>query len=538
MDISKVESTGETFAFVNGRWRPYADGNVYNEDDDSWFPAGDDQPIERTPISMPKAAILGGAQGATFGFADEIAAPFQAAYDSAGNVISGRDAAYGDMYDQNLQENRDLLDYARSEHPTTTMVGDVAGSVLSGGGAYRALGKYAPKTFLANVVAGGVEGGVGAYGRSTDSDGFVENAAVDIPMSMATAGGFHALSEFLGRASRTRQLHTERRRVQQARELDIQLTPAQLYDDRSLHQWEASMRSDPGFTKSFEAMDNANQTRVNQIASKAMGQQHDALTEVEMRSVAKNISNKFENAAGMNESIPIDAQWTEELNAIHNRYQSNWGKSSAPIDKVVEDALNTTDFTPKRYQEIYSGLGKDLDKAAKAGDGHRVQLYRDMRQSLDDLIDRKRFLMAPEYKEARGLYKAKKLIQKPGVLNSGSGDVSALKLGNRLNRDIKGYVEGGIDSELYNLARVSQDMKSNIGDSGTAIRSSTLADHLLGWVKQPIGDAYLAGKWGTSMLGPHAGQFDAAVMPATNAANAYRDEEEIRQLERELGLLP
>jgi len=486
----------------------------------------DVQEIEKP--NQLEAAINGVAQGLSMGFSDEIDATMRTAGASLLNVLPFRDDIRT-SYAKNLEKVRGFIDSGEKEYPNTSLVADVAGSVGGGMGAIKSLGKLAPKTLVGDAVYGMVEGAGQGYGRSETGDEAVGGSLLGAGMGALGGAAGHAGGELVGRMLRGKGFRPDTVRNLQADYLGIQLTPAQQFDDRALHKIEASMRADPGYSKAFEQMDMANQVRTNQIASNAMGKQSSTLTDVEMGKVAKNISTKFKSAAKNGDRVSLDTQWLDELDTIEAGYKSIPGKSDASIT-VMKDlreiAAKNKTISPEDYQFYYSGFGKDLEKASKAGDGHKVELFRKLRSSLDDMADRSAGGMSKDFNDARQLYKAKKLIQKPGVLNSASGDVSALALGNKLSRDIPGYVEGGNTSDLYNLARVAQSKKSGIGDSGTATRSSTLIDNLLSWVKEPIGNLYLSGKYGTGLMGGSSGvgaktglPFAMAVQSLTNDRN-------------------
>jgi len=452
-------------------------------------------------------AINGLAQGLSAGFSDEIDATMRTAGASLLNQLPFRDDIRT-SYAKNLDKVRGFIDSGEKEYPNTSLVSDVVGSLAGGVGAIKALGKLAPKTFLGDVGYSAAEGAGHGYGRSDTNDEAVGDVLTGAALGGIGGGVGHAGGELVGRLLRGKGFRPDTVRNVQADDLGIQLSPAQKFDDRALHKVEASMRSDTGYSKAFEEMDFSNQVRANQIASKAMGKQSSSLTELEMGGIAKNIANKFKRAANNGDMVAIDTKWLDDLDLIESGYRKIPGKSDASVG-VLNDlrdiASKNQAISPEDYQFYYSGFGKDLEKASKAGDGHKVDLFRKLRSSLDDMADRSSKGMSKEFNDARQLYKAKRLIQKPGVLNSASGDVSPLTLGNKLRQDTRGYVEGGNTTDLYNLARVAQSKKSGIGDSGTATRSKTLLDYMLSPIKEPLGNLYLSGKYGTALMGGTSG---------------------------------
>lgn len=462
-----------------------------------------------TPEQALQAAVSGVGQGLTFGFMDEIVGAAKAPYHFLSNMNEDEPLTYPEAYAKGRDDSRLRLAESKEFAPVITGVGDVGGSLLSGLPAYNALKKInmAPKTLLGSASFGGSEGAINAYGRSNDAEQTMSNLLTDIPIGATFGIGGYSLAELGKRMARGRNYEPNSIRHAQADELGIQLSPSQKYEDPTLDKIEASMRADPGYSKSFEAMDTFNQVRANQIANRTIGIRSDKLTDVEFGEAQANITKKFKQAANQGESVYMDDQWMDDLDAIEAGYTKAWGKTDAST-KILEDArkASTSQYmTPEEYQFQYSRLGKGLQKAINDGDGHKIDLFRGMRTALNDVLDRSYPNQSSVTQEARDLYKAKLLLQKPGVVNTGSGDVSPLTLANKLRRDVRGYLEGGDQSDLYNLGRVSQNFKTQVGDSGTATRNKTLLDYMLTAPKNVAGDLYLSGKIGTSMTGGNAG---------------------------------
>lgn len=82
------------------------------------------QPQPQREVGRGTAAVLGGLQGVTFGFGDEISAGIEAA-------LSPR------TYDETIREKRSNLAAAREQHPGTMLASEFAGSFLLPGGAAR-----------------------------------------------------------------------------------------------------------------------------------------------------------------------------------------------------------------------------------------------------------------------------------------------------------------------------------------------------------------------------------------------------------------
>lgn len=102
------------------------------------------------------------ASGATFGFADEIAAGGNALVGAAGNLIRGQSPNFGEQYNQNLEAERARSRAFRESNPIAAGAAELGGAVTGGLGAARAL----PRVFgVAAPAATGVRGAVQLAGQ-------------------------------------------------------------------------------------------------------------------------------------------------------------------------------------------------------------------------------------------------------------------------------------------------------------------------------------------------------------------------------------
>lgn len=128
-----------------------------------------DIPAAEEAPSMTEAAVRGAAQGASFGFADEAEAGLR-------SLVEGR------PYNQIVEEVRSKYKTAEEEHPGVTLVGDIAGGVVTGG-ALSALAKV-------KTVAKALQGISKATSKISKATGVAEKAA-KYPLSskIATTAG-------------------------------------------------------------------------------------------------------------------------------------------------------------------------------------------------------------------------------------------------------------------------------------------------------------------------------------------------------------
>lgn len=189
---------------------PYQDGSKFEAapSDDALF---EDTPHPETnsSISAGRAALVGAGQGATFGFADEITAPFVA----GAGMLSGLpdespDESTYEKYKRLMQTYRDVAreeqDVAQKEQPGAYTTGAVAGGLLAPGlGAMKVAKSVKDAGLIAKTVAGAgtgaVMGGLAGAGEAEGGlderiEGFKEGAPIGaavggaIPMAGATLG--------------------------------------------------------------------------------------------------------------------------------------------------------------------------------------------------------------------------------------------------------------------------------------------------------------------------------------------------------------
>lgn len=85
------------------------------------------------------ASVLGGGQGLTFGFGDEIAAGLMTPIEMAVGAFTGEDSGkglldrVGDSYDRNLDIQRQMLGEARKNNPVAAMAGELSGAAMTMG---------------------------------------------------------------------------------------------------------------------------------------------------------------------------------------------------------------------------------------------------------------------------------------------------------------------------------------------------------------------------------------------------------------------
>lgn len=122
-----------------------------------------------------QAFKVGVKQGATFGFADELQSGIAA---GVAYPFAPEGMGYGDLYNMQLQQEREELSRAKEDRPMTTLAGEVIGGGMTGGAAATRVGgqrlatQMATKPLRTSAALGGVSGGV--YGFGTGEGGAQE----------------------------------------------------------------------------------------------------------------------------------------------------------------------------------------------------------------------------------------------------------------------------------------------------------------------------------------------------------------------------
>lgn len=153
-----------------------------------------DPELTRIPKSSGLEAFgRGAAQGATFGFADELSGGAQAGLDYLGNTDTDLKAAY-EKY-RNAARERDEL--TQAEHPALALGGNVIGSAINA----LVTGGVGGEATLAEIMGRGAASGVAAgYGYSNKEDalGQAGDAAKGGLWGAALGGASHAIGEKVG----------------------------------------------------------------------------------------------------------------------------------------------------------------------------------------------------------------------------------------------------------------------------------------------------------------------------------------------------
>lgn len=166
------------------------------DDTDDWQEVAIEKP--KKFISPTESAVRGLAQGATLGFADELAGGLGALGDIA---LGGKPlASFGESYERERDESRAAYDAAKEYNPKTYLASEIGGGIgtafIPGLGALNA----ARGAQIGTVVAkGALQGGLMGLGSSTGDD--VAELALDTTKGAALGAGGGAAGYGLGKAA-------------------------------------------------------------------------------------------------------------------------------------------------------------------------------------------------------------------------------------------------------------------------------------------------------------------------------------------------
>lgn len=149
-------------------------------------------------VSAPKAAVLGGAQGASFGLADEAQGGIGVLGESIKRALQGQgalDPALADVYQQKRDEARGMYKQAQEEFPVMYGMGEVGAAFIPGVGSLGALGKAEEgSNLIARMAKSGATGaglgGVAGFGYSEADN--PEQLGQDVLKGAELGGGIGA----------------------------------------------------------------------------------------------------------------------------------------------------------------------------------------------------------------------------------------------------------------------------------------------------------------------------------------------------------
>ena len=261
-----------------------------------------------------------------------------------------------------------------------------------------------------------------------------------------------------------------------AEKLGAQATPGIRTGSLPLRQIEASAESFPLTSGAIRSVKSGNQLVLNRAAANSIGERADEVSQEVLARASSRIGSVF-NTAEKIPAIPISTPVQNKLASIEMKYR---GLLDKPLSEhaIVRDIYNALgkDITGVQYNDWQSQLGKIARSKLRGAnsDPNFAFAMSEVKAALDDAAAA---AMPKDQKAAFDLAKRQwrnlVMLEKPGVLNEQSGNVSGKVLSNTLTRqDRTGFRLGKNASDLYDMARFYRAFPDAIGDSGTATRMS------------------------------------------------------------------
>src|SRR5581483_6323389 len=285
----------------------------------------------------------------------------------------------------------------------------------------------------------------------------------------------------------------------------MRMTPGQATGSKSLQQLEAKLKSQPWTSGPFNTIKANNQTVLNRVAGRAIGETTDTVDAATLAQANDRLGQVFESVRNPNSIVATNPQATRAAldqidNDVRGLLPGNGSIRDNPLVSDFETMTGQGGINAQQLGQLSSKLGKAAAKQMTSPNGDRDggQARFAVKNHVDDMLQS---TLSPDeaatYATARGQYRnLMTLTSRTNIVNPSSGNVSGVALANKLQQaDRRGFLFGGNQSDLYNAARFAQAFKQIVGDSGTATRlplGSGIDDMVLGAIGNVAARAYLS----------------------------------------------
>jgi hypothetical protein len=333
----------------------------------------------------------------------------------------------------------------------------------------------------ASAAFGGALGGAGGYigGKiglpRQPYQGAMRTSVQATPEARISGGGYnygHVTPDTGGLTS------GQEAALSAGQKMGFKTTPGQASGSRAFQQLEAKLESQPMTSAPFNAIKDSNQTVLNRVAAKAIGETSDNLDTATLAKAHARIGEVYKDVADDAVRKIDEDQFLGALADLEDKFDGLLPGTilDNPLVKRFYLLAEKGEATGRQLQSLASKMGRSAYKNMTSAGGDRdmgLALY-SVKDHVDSLLavglDETR---GAAFKEARNQYRNLMLLtQRNGILNPGSGNVHGNALGGLLQqKDKAGYLYGKNQSDLYNAARFGQAFRPLFGDSGTATRS-------------------------------------------------------------------
>ena len=443
---------------------------------------------EQSGVQNFLAGVGGGMTGLALGLGQRLGLVEQEAIDDHQKAMAGLRSTKSGIAG-------DLVGTAATLAPSALIPGanTAIGSALigAGAGALNPTGKG--ESVIDNMVLGGAGGWVGQKIGNGIAKLLAGRASAPAAASAASSGGNASASSTVTGGVNARAsgggytfgsvgddvsagLNAAQRRAMDTGEsLGFKLTPGQASGSRSLQQLEAKLESQPMTSGTFNTIKSNNQTTLNRIAAKAIGEDSATLDSTVLQQAQDRIGSVYKMVADKTPRRIDPDEFLNKLSAVEGDFE---GLAKIADNPLVNKFLNYAakgEATGAQLQDLASKLGKAANNAmtSQGGDRQMGMALFAVKDHVDDLLESSlKGSTLDAFKTARQQYRNLMLLtQRSGVVNPSSGNVQGGALAQMLQqKDRHGFLFGKNDSDLYNAARFAQAFRPIVGDSGTATR--------------------------------------------------------------------
>lgn len=272
-------------------------------------------------------------------------------------------------------------------------------------------------------------------------------------------------------------LNTSRKEIlKKGQSLGFKATPGQATGSRALQQLEAKLESQPMTSGTFNQLKDKNQTVLNRVAAKSIGEKSDVVDSALLGKAQERIGNVYNLVADDKPRIINPDNFLNKISAIENEFE---GLATISDNVLVNKLINYAskgEITGRQAQDLASKIGKVATNQMTSANGDKalgLALYQ-VKDHVDDILQQGlKGSTAKSFANARNQYRNLMLLtQRSGVINPSSGDINGVALAGLLQqKDKAGFLFNKNNTDLFNAARFAQAFKPLIGDSGTATRS-------------------------------------------------------------------
>lgn len=269
-----------------------------------------------------------------------------------------------------------------------------------------------------------------------------------------------------------------------AMDLGAKLTPGQMTRSSTLLRREAGMATSPSGGAKLDALKGHNQTLLNRLWTRAIGQEADEITPDYLGQNLNRIGDQIEQSIG-SVNIPLDDAFQDKaLNALVKYQRTISGKGDSMVDNALDWIVDQGKvIAGKDFQTVRSRLMNDVVNAYRRGDTNIGEPLSEILDALDDAAEK---VLLPDQKAlyalSRNQWKNAMAVERGlnGFNVSGPKMANYLK-SNKFTKNAYLRGRGNLRPEeidAYDMTRFASQNRSIVGDSGTATRQAPITQQI------------------------------------------------------------